>query len=100
MHGRGWVRDQRLAEAVKLRIASLQCELTEKASCAVGMFKMAQLGQQLRWHKFRLELLEDCQAGLSVGPVARHVRPSSSGFAAQNASFPDERRPVVISSRA
>ncbi|MFK0690283.1 hypothetical protein ACFX5Q_19055 [Mesorhizobium sp. IMUNJ 23033] len=52
---------------MRKQIASLQCELTEKASCAVGMFKMAQLGQQLRWHKFRLELLEDCLAGLSEG---------------------------------
>lgn len=75
MHGRGWIRDQRLAEAVRMRehIALLQRELTEKASCAVGMFKMAQLGQQLRWQKFQLELLEDCIANLSNTDCPRHV---------------------------
>lgn len=67
MHGRAWVRDQRLAEADELRaqIALLQRELAEKAACSVGTFKMAELGQKLRLHKFRLKLLEGCIAGLS-----------------------------------
>lgn len=67
MHGRAWVRDQRVAEAVELReqIALLHRELAEKAACSVGIFKMAELGQQLRLQKFRLNLLEACIAGLS-----------------------------------
>ena len=76
MHGRAWVRDQRLAEADELRgqIALLQRELAEKAACSVGMFRMAELGQKLRLHKFRLGLLERCIAGLSDPelPPKRH----------------------------
>jgi hypothetical protein len=61
------VRDQLLAEADELRgqIDLLQREVAEKSACAVGMFKMAELGQRLRLHKCRLNLLEGCIAGLS-----------------------------------
>ena len=105
MHGRSWIRDQRLAEAVKLRerIALLQRELTEKASCAVGMFKMAQLGQQLRWQKFRLALLEDCISNLSDPDCPRHVSlvdvpadPACDKGSARDQGIKDQRksRPV------
>jgi hypothetical protein len=71
MRTRAWIRDLRFAEAEELRehIVSLERELMQKASSSVSRLKLAEIGQQLRWHKFRLELLEECVAGLS-GPEA------------------------------
>ena len=67
MRARTWVRDVRLGEALELRkhIATLERELIAETSGSVGMLKLAELGQQLRRHKFRLEVLERCVSGLS-----------------------------------
>ncbi len=67
MRARTWVRDVRLGEALELKkhIAALERELIAETSGSVGMLKLAELGQQLRRHKFRLEVLERCISGLS-----------------------------------
>jgi len=78
MHSRSSIRDLRRAEALQLRehIASLERELAQKASSSVSKVKLAEIGQQLRWHKVRLEILRECVAGMSNPDDAR--QPQSS----------------------
>lgn len=54
------------AAQLRERIASLEDEQRRKVASSAGMFKLTQLGQELRWHRFRLALLDECIAGFSA----------------------------------
>ncbi|MBZ9993139.1 hypothetical protein [Mesorhizobium sp. BH1-1-4] len=64
MKGRGWIRQQRVAdaEAVRKNIARLEQELI--ATRADKRAKLHEIGIQLRSHKSRLERLERCISAL------------------------------------
>lgn len=68
MRARAWVRDLKVSEAAELRahIAFLEQEQAGKVASSAGMLKLGEIGQQLRWHRFRLALLDECVAGLST----------------------------------
>ena len=89
MRARTWVRDLRLGEALELRkhITALERELIAATSGSVGMLKLAELGQQLRRHKLRLEVLEQCVSELSER--ARPTEPARD--ARKGASEPEAR---------
>ena len=74
MRARTLVRNSRATEALDLRakIASLEEEQKRRVACSAGMIKLAQVGQELKWLRFRLAILEDCVAALSTERELHH----------------------------
>ena len=68
MPSRAMVRNLKAKEAFELRakIASLEEEQRRRVACSAGMLKLAQVGQELKWLRLRLAILEDCVAALSA----------------------------------
>ena len=68
MRTRTLVRNSKATEALELRakIASLEEEQRRRVACSAGMLKLAQVGQELKWLRFRLAVLEECVAALST----------------------------------
>jgi hypothetical protein len=60
--------NSRATEALELRvkIGSLEEEQRRRVASAARMLKLAQVGQELKWLRFRLAILEDCVAALST----------------------------------
>ncbi|ARP65677.1 hypothetical protein A9K65_021750 [Mesorhizobium sp. WSM1497] len=68
MRARMLVRNSKATEAFELRvkISSLEEEQRRRVASSAGMLKLAQVGQELKWLRFRLAILEDCVAALST----------------------------------
>ena len=68
MRTRTLVRNSKATEAFELRakIASLEEEQRRRVACSAGMLELAQVGQELKWLRFRLAILEECVAALST----------------------------------
>ena len=74
MRIRTLVRNSKATEALELRakIASLEDEQRRRVASSAGMLKLAQVGQELKWLRSRLAVLEECVAALSTEGELHH----------------------------